>query len=213
MKKLALVPLSLLLLLVLIPGCVTVQQPAVQPTVYGTPGPVIEFTSNPSGINSGSSSTLLWNVTGANSVSIDQGIGLVSATGSRIIAPAVSTVYTISATNSAGTATSSATTTVYPASPQPVIIGFSSNLNSDGTSTLMWNVNEANSVSIDQGIGQVNASGSMLVSPGTPTVYTISATNYTGTVARSATTEVNSSTTLYGGKDNPGATLVPSPNR
>jgi hypothetical protein len=220
LKKFVFVPLSLLLLLILIPGCVTVQQPASlvtppagQPSILGTPRAVIEFTSNPSAINSGGTSTLLWNVTGANSVTIDQGIGLVSATGSRVIAPAMSTIYTISATNSAGTVTSSAVTTVNSASPQPVIMGFGSNLNSDGTSTLWWNVSGANSVSIDQGIGQVSAAGTMLVSPATSTVYTISAANYTGTVSRSAVTEGNPASPIDGEYEPVKTILVPSPNR
>jgi len=117
------------------------------------------------------------------------------------VSPATSTVYTISATNSAGTVTRSATTTVNSASLPPVgmkpaIIGFSSNLNSDGTSILSWNVTGANSVSIDQGIGQVNAAGTRLVSTAAPTVYTLSATNYTGTVYKSVATMVNSTSSI-----------------
>jgi len=191
LRKLGFLSLSLLSLLILIPGCITVQAPLGQPLVIGT------FSSSPSTINSGGTSILSWNVTGANSVSIDNGIGMVNAAGSMAVSPATSTVYTISATNSAGTVTRSATTTVNSASLPPVgmkpaIIGFSSNLNSDGTSILSWNVTGANSVSIDQGIGQVNAAGTRLVSTAAPTVYTLSATNYTGTVYKSVATTVNS---------------------
>jgi len=78
----------------------------------GTPSVINEFSSNPSAINSGGTTTLMWNVTGANSVSIDQGIGLVDVTGTRVVSPATSTVYTISATNAAGTVTRSSLTTV-----------------------------------------------------------------------------------------------------
>ena len=78
-------------------------------TTVGTQPVITQFSSNPSMINSGGTSTLSWNVTGANSVSIDQGIGQVNAAGTRVVSPATSTVYTISATNSAGTVTSSAT--------------------------------------------------------------------------------------------------------
>ena len=195
MRKLGFLSLSLLSLLILIPGCITVQAPLGQPLVIGT------FSSSPSTINSGGTSILSWNVTGANSVSIDNGIGMVNAAGSMAVSPATSTVYTISATNSAGTVTRSATTTVNSASLPPVgmkpaIIGFSSNLNSDGTSILSWNVTGANSVSIDQGIGQVNAAGTRLVSTAAPTVYTLSATNYTGTVYKSVATMVNSTSSI-----------------
>lgn len=57
------------------------------------------------------SATLSWNVTGANTVTIDQGIG--SVTGNSItVTPSATTTYTLSATNDAGTATAQATVIV-----------------------------------------------------------------------------------------------------
>jgi hypothetical protein len=72
------------------------------------------FASNPSAINAGGPSNLQWNVTGATSVSIDQGIGAVSASGTKVVSPATSTTYTLTATNSAGTITRSAVVTLNP---------------------------------------------------------------------------------------------------
>jgi hypothetical protein len=122
LKKMVFLSLSLLLL-VLIPGCITFQTlpPATMPPV-GTPPVIIAFSNNPSAINSGGTSTLLWNVTGATSVSIDNGIGQVDIAGTRVVSPAKSTVYIISATNSAGTVTRSSVTTVNsaPLTPAPV---------------------------------------------------------------------------------------------
>jgi hypothetical protein len=135
LKKLVFLSLSLLLL-ILIPGCITVQPlaPATSPPVIifdqnsgkgseippvGTPPVIGVFSNNPAMINSGGTSALLWNVTGATSVSIDQGIGQVNVAGTMLVSPAKSTVYTISATNSAGTVTRSAVTTVNSASPPP----------------------------------------------------------------------------------------------
>jgi hypothetical protein len=206
LKVFFIISLSLLLLLILIPGCVTFQTsppaatpPVGQPSNFGTPQAVIEFSSNPSTITSGGTSTLLWNVTGANSVSIDQGIGTVNATGTRVVSPATSTIYTISAANAAGTVPRSVVTTVNPAPPPPdrtppVITEFISYPNSDGTLTLQWNVIGADMVSIDQYIGIVNASGTKVVSPGIATMYTLTATwaignwaNEIGTVTRSIT--------------------------
>jgi len=113
LKRFAFLSLSALLLIILIPGCTTVQTPApaaiplaVQPSVIGS------FSNTPSTISPGGTSTLSWNVSGANSVSIDNGIGLVNATGNMAVSPATSTVYTISATNAAGTVTKTAMTTV-----------------------------------------------------------------------------------------------------
>jgi hypothetical protein len=201
LKRLVLLSLSVALLLILVPGCVTIQIPASentmpprQPSVIGT------FSSNPSAINPGGTSNLTWNVTGANTISIDQGIGVVNASGTMAISPAASTIYTISATNATGTVTSSTVTTVNPAAPPqvrmpPVIVDFSSTLNPDGSSTLSWNVAGADEVSIDQYIGIVNAAGTRVVSPEMSTVYTLSATylignwaNEVGTVTRSVTT-------------------------
>ena len=106
MKRFIFLTVSLVLLLVLIPGCITVQSPVGQPSVIGS------FSSNPTAINPGGTSTLSWNVTGANSVSIDQGIGQVNAAGSLLISPSASIVYTISATNAAGTVSRSSLTEV-----------------------------------------------------------------------------------------------------
>jgi len=183
--------------MILIPGCITITPPTslftppvVQPAVQPSVG---SFSSSPSTINQGGTSTLMWDVTGASSVTIDNGIGQVAVVGSRVIQPASSTVYTLSATNSAGTVTRQSLTSVVlqPVPTQSVIIGFNSNPNSDGTSTLVWNVTGASSVSIDHGIGQVYANGSLVVSPSTSTVFTLSATNNAGTVTRSAVTTVN----------------------
>ena len=124
LKRFVFLSLSLLLL-ILIPGCITFQTPPSRPIPpVGTPPVIVAFSSTPSAINSGGTSTLLWNVTGANSVSIDQGIGQVDVAGTRVVSPATSTVYTISATNASGTVTRSATAMVgsAPLSPSPKII-------------------------------------------------------------------------------------------
>ena len=193
LNKLFILALSLIALLVLIPSCITVLPPGGgQPPVIGT------FSSSPSTVNSGSSATLMWNVTGATSVTLDQGIGQVDVAGTRVVSPGTSTVYTISATNAAGTVTQSTTIVVSSAPPvgtPPVIGTFSSNpstINSGGTSTLSWNVTGADWVSIDQNIGGVDGSGTKVVSPAASTFYTLSATNSAGTVSRSAVITVSS---------------------
>ena len=74
--------------------------------------PVIaSFAANPPTVSPGGSSTLSWNVTGATSLAIDQGVGTVVGT-STTVAPTVTTTYTLSATNAAGTVTATATVTV-----------------------------------------------------------------------------------------------------
>jgi hypothetical protein len=148
LKRLVFLYLSLLLLLILVPGCITSPAPNPIPQV-GTLPVIIEFSNNPSTINAGGTSTLLWNVTGATSVSIDQGIGQVAVAGTRVVSPTTSTIYTISATNSTGTVTRSAVTTVNSASPPPpastsfAVTGIIANTepsNSTGCFTLYANI-------------------------------------------------------------------------
>ncbi|MBX3426593.1 MAG: lamin tail domain-containing protein [Pirellulales bacterium] len=71
-------------------------------------GPAINsFTASQEAILAGQSATLAWDVSGATSVEINQGVGAVGATGQVVVSPSVSTTYTISATNAEGTTTRS----------------------------------------------------------------------------------------------------------
>jgi hypothetical protein len=88
------------LLVLAISGCINITQPPAQTTA---PPVVVVFSATPAEIKSGDSSTLLWNVTGATSVTIDQGIGNVAVAGSKTVSPTENKVYTLTATNSAGT--------------------------------------------------------------------------------------------------------------
>jgi hypothetical protein len=75
--------------------------------------PVINyFTANPTNIYAGDSSLLSWNVSNATSVNIDHGVGTVGSSGSTLVLPATSTTYTLTATNTAGWYSKSATVSV-----------------------------------------------------------------------------------------------------
>jgi len=186
LKRLVFLSLSLLLL-ILIPGCFTISAPSPNPIPpAGTPPIIIAFSSNPSTINAGGTSTLLWNVTGAASVSIDQGIGQVDAAGTRVVSPATSTVYTISATNSSGTVIRSSAIIIVstPAPPpqtttsNPAISFTASHLG--GTSwQLNWNVSNATQIVIQPDIGPVNPTGSTVVTvpSGQTKLYRLEAVN------------------------------------
>ena len=88
----------------------------------------------------GAGGVLAWDVTGATSISVDQGIGtLATATGTINVAPATTTSYTMTATNQGGSVTSAATMNVnttpfnlssFTASPTQVTFG--------GSTTLSW---------------------------------------------------------------------------
>jgi len=65
--------------------------------------PTIEyFNASPESIMLDSSSTLSWSTTNATTVTIDQGIGGVSATGTKEVSPSETTTYTLTAKNSDG---------------------------------------------------------------------------------------------------------------
>ena len=197
MKRFVFLSLSLLLLF-LIPGCFTfpaVQAPNPVPAA-GQPSVIGAFSSTPSTINPGGTSTLLWNVTGATSVSIDQGIGQVDVAGTRVISPDTSTVYTISATNSAGTVTRSAMTTVssapltLPLPPQTTVnnpvISFTATYMGGTSWQLSWNVSNATQIAIEPDIGTLNPNfnpqGSHVVKipSGQTKTYRLTATNNGG---------------------------------
>jgi archaellum component FlaF (FlaF/FlaG flagellin family) len=194
MKKL--IPLFLLAVM-FVAGCtgapITITGPSQLPVINS-------FNASPDSISVGESSSLNWTVTGATAVSIDQGIGNVALTGPRAVAPAATTVYTLTASSAAGSIT--ATTQVIvsgaasppastpppeptpaPASVLPVINYFMANppvISYGGSSMLSWSVSNATSVTIDNGVGPVGSNGTAPVSPATSTNYTLTATNTAG---------------------------------
>ena len=86
----------------------------VTPGSGGSPTPVptiSSFTASPTSITSGNSSTLSWSVSGATSLSINQGVGTVTGS-SRSVSPTATTTYALTATNSSGSSTATATVIV-----------------------------------------------------------------------------------------------------
>lgn len=161
----------------------------------GTPPLINSFSANPMTVQAGKSATLTWNVADAVTVTINQGIGAVDAiSGSRVISPSATTVYTLTATNPYGTVTKHVTVAI--GQPVlPVITGFSATPDvlswGETTTTLTWEVSGALSVYIDQGIGSVNpVSGTVQRSLTTTTAYTITASNADGTVEKTITVGV-----------------------
>ena len=83
------------------------------------PAPTINLSASPTAVERGESSTLSWSTTNAASVTIDGGVGTVSASGSRRVAPTQSTTYTARAEGRGGNASASARITVTEAPPPP----------------------------------------------------------------------------------------------
>jgi hypothetical protein len=156
------------------------------------PPPTITFTASPVNLTTGGSSTLSWSSPDADTVTINQGIGAVAITGNRVVTPASTTTYSLTATNISGVTTANTTVNVFPL---PTINSFSLNptsISAGSNSTLSWNVSGATSISINGGIGAVSSSGSRTVNPSSTTTYTITATNAAGgSRTSSATLTVN----------------------
>jgi hypothetical protein len=162
-------------------------------TVTGTLPSIDNFRISPDTIFAGQSAALSWNVTGATSVSISPEIGDVSLTGTKSVSPGSTTKYTLTASNSAGNSTASATLNV-SLSKAPIITTFSASpasINSGETSTLTWDIIAAKSINISQGIGGVASKGSAQVTPAATTTYTMMADSDYGSVTRSVTVTVN----------------------
>ncbi|MBN2462870.1 MAG: PKD domain-containing protein [Dehalococcoidia bacterium] len=83
--------------------------------------PIVKsFNANPGKISPGGSSTLIWDVSGAATVSIAPDIGNVGLSGTRVILPAKTTTYTLTAINVVGTVTATAQVVIAEALPDKV---------------------------------------------------------------------------------------------
>jgi hypothetical protein len=136
--------------------------------------PAINFSATPDDIATGENSTLVWDTTDADSVTIDNGVGSQPVSGSLVVHPTLTTTYTLTATGPGGTSTSQATVMV---TNRPVIsfIVNPTDIVSGSAATLYWSVSNSRGVLIDNGIGLVPESGSIAVFPTTTTTYTLTA--------------------------------------
>lgn len=97
------------------------------------PVPVIEsFSATPSLIASGESTTLDWQITGADTAEINNGVGVIDATsGSLLVSPNTTTTYILTATNDGGPVTSEITVGVDVPVLPPVLNEFLASNDSD----------------------------------------------------------------------------------
>jgi hypothetical protein len=117
---------------------------------------IASFTATPSTLPVGGGTTKLeWQVAGADSISIDNDVGVVTGTSKDVNVTATKT-FTLTATNAQGVSTQTVTVTVLQ---KPVITSFTATPNSlplgGGSSKLEWQVTGADSISIDNGVGVV----------------------------------------------------------
>ena len=205
MKKL----LFLLPLLLLVTSCFWQSGDGSKPGI-------VAFTATPATIGSGQSTILMWNVTNATSIQIDQGVGSGLATAGTIsVSPAANTTYKLTAANASGTSEASVTVSVSTASgsssqsnppagnqapptQKPNIVVFDISPNTinipPGTgahnATLRWEVKNAVNVTLNG--SPVPLIGSQVLTPpvGTHT-YVLRAFNPAGEDSRTQTLRVN----------------------
>ena len=157
--------------------------------VGGTGGtltqPVISsFTASPALISKGSGSTLSWTVSGATTLTIDQGVGAVTGATSKVVTPDQTTTYTLTARDASGaTATAQVVLTV---APTPIITSFTATPSTAnvGSTVSLSAVFIGSQGTIDQGIGSVTsgvprATGPLLA----PTTFTLTVVNELGETA------------------------------
>lgn len=159
------------------------------------PMPVVNlFTALPASIDLGQNASLSWLTEHGDEVSLS-GVGPVPAAGQVLVSPETTTEYILTVSNVSGSVSASTTLTVVqpPPTPLPEISFFNASPNSIEAGafvTLSWSTLYADSVSLS-GLGQVNASGSLILSPSQSTDYTLSVSNSTGSTENTISVSVN----------------------
>ncbi len=154
---------------------------------------VLFCTATPMNISSGESTTIAYQTVNATAVTITPGVGSVPLNGTVAVSPTATTNFTVTATGAGGaTATCAVSVTVTPL-PVPRIINFTAvptTINQGQSSTLVWEVENATTVTITPVLGNVSITGSQAVTPQQTTTYTLTATNAAGSVNAMVTVNV-----------------------
>jgi hypothetical protein len=161
----------------------------------------VNLTAEPSSIPVGTSATLTWTSTDAQTANIEPGVGPVAPNGSVVVTPLDTITYTISATGLDGTVVDSTTVAVIHPAPTVTISAAPESIKVGQAVTLSWTSANADTCEIDQGVGPVELNGMAAVTPMETTVFTITATGPGGTASANVTVDV----------DNPFAINIISP--
>jgi phospholipase C len=179
-------PLTVVLLLLFAVGCGAGPRAGI---------PTATLSSDKTSIAAGSSATLSWSTTSATTISIDNGVGSVQATGQAQVTPAATTTYTLTATGAGGTTTVQTTITVVPVATLTITANPTSIKRGEST-VLTVTATNAQSVTISNNVDTTTvtlpaAGGTATVKPTKTTIYTATATGQAGTPNATATATVN----------------------
>jgi len=165
-------------------------------TVGASKEAIIRFAASPMHISQGQSSLLSWTTAGASTVSISNGVGTMSANGSKSVSPATTTTYTLTATGADGTSVNAAVTVTVGGGSVPTVISFTASptvIQTGGQSSLCWNVSNATTISIQPTVGTVTGpAGCTSVTPAATTTYVLTANNAVGPIQAVVTVSVGS---------------------
>ncbi len=144
--------------------------------------PVIDdFSADPDMIDPDDSTTLSWTVTGAESLSIDNGVGDVTGQSSISVNPSISTTYELTATNKYGGSSSQTTVTVGDAPVITIFKADDTSVTSGSPVELSWTVaGEAPiTLTLNDGTTDTDVTGldSITVNPTATTTYTLTASS------------------------------------
>ena len=158
---------------------------------------ILNLEATPATIDFGSFSVLSWVTSGASSCTFSPDLGDtdIPLSGTRQITPEQDTLYTLTCTNEAGSASASVSVVVNP----PVrILSFTSNgqadpltVDSGAVVTLAWTTEHASSCALDAGVGAVQKNGSTVVQPTENTTYTLTCQGVSGPVTAELVVAVN----------------------
>ena len=132
--------------------------------------------------------TLSWSVTGADTLSIDSGVGAVTGV-EKVVHVVANTTFTLTAQNAGGDATAQTTVTVLPQNA-PAIQAFTATPGGvpagGGDVLLAWTTTDADTLTIDHGVGPVTGASKTVHVPAT-TTFTLTAHNSTADVTATVT--------------------------
>lgn len=156
------------------------------------PAVIADFSSDETVISSGETAILSWSVGTFDSLTIDNEIGDVLASttdgkGSIEVMPTATTTYILTGETPDGSVTAEVTIVV---DPPPNIASFSASaasLLAGETLTLSWSTSGADSVTIEPGIGDVEATGDLEIIFSADVTYTLTATNGNGNTTSEVT--------------------------
>jgi hypothetical protein len=171
---------------------------------------ILNFVASPQEILPGEISTLSWEVENADTVMITD-LGTVDLSGTSTVTPEETRSYILTATNSQGEVTATATVTVLMGVR---IVNFTADKtvvkNPGNPATLTWVTENAIRVVIT-GVGDVEPNGSVVVNPVAPTHYTLIAYGRRGEVSAVLAIEIeNPNTSPVAIAEAPVAILVPA---